>query len=269
MCTNYRPSSRDLIRATLGLDPPAFDVVPEVWPGAMAPIWLPRADVSDEEHGGPLTAQAWMDAQQAGTHADMPRRPPLARWRDAMFGLVPHWASDTKIARHTYNARSETVAEKPSFRTPWRKRQFCLVPMSCFFEPNYESGKAVRWRIQRRDGAAFTVAGIFDTWTIRDPAAVQATPPGSKPRPDPLAPVRKLWSFSMLTINADEHPLMRQFHKPGDEKRSLVVVPPELRAAWLQADPKLAHAMLHDIDPDDFEAMADPLPRRTTKVLTG
>ena len=45
----------------------------------------------------------------------------------ARFGLIPAWAKDEKISRHTYNARSETAAEKPSYRTPWRQRQFGLT----------------------------------------------------------------------------------------------------------------------------------------------
>jgi putative SOS response-associated peptidase YedK len=42
-------------------------------------------------------------------------------------------------------------------------------------------------------------------------------------------------SFTMLTINADAHPLMRNFHKPQDEKRMIVIVPPERYDDWLQA----------------------------------
>ena len=62
-------------------------------------------------------------------------RPPEADWGDeavaprialpGIFGLLPHWAKDDKLARHTYNARSETVAEKPSFRDAWRKARHC------------------------------------------------------------------------------------------------------------------------------------------------
>ncbi|MFM1765015.1 MAG: hypothetical protein RIU71_778, partial [Pseudomonadota bacterium] len=47
-------------------------------------------------------------------------------------------------------------------------------------------------------------------------------------------------SFSMLTVNADEHPVMKQFHKEGDEKRTPVIVPPELHKAWLAATPQEA-----------------------------
>ena len=42
-----------------------------------------------------------------------------------IFGLIPHWATDAKIARHTFNCRSETAFEKPSFRDAWRKAQHC------------------------------------------------------------------------------------------------------------------------------------------------
>lgn len=99
--------------------------------------------------------------------------------------------------RSTYNARTETVAEKPSFKHAWRDRQFCIILAEVFFEPNYESGKQVRWRIERADGSPFGIAGIWKQ-RLRD---------------DELPK----WSMSMLTINADEHPLMRRFHKPRDE----------------------------------------------------
>ena len=86
----------------------------------------------------------------------------------ARFGLVPAWARDATIGRRTYNARSETVAEKPSYRAAWRRRHFAIALADGFFEPCYESGRAVRWRITRADGAPFGIACIWDRWT--DPA---------------------------------------------------------------------------------------------------
>ena len=68
----------------------------------------------------------------------------------ARFGLVPHWAKDANIGRRTYNARTETVGEKPSYRTPWRKRQFAIALLDDFFEPCWETGRAGR------------CAGVFD-----------------------------------------------------------------------------------------------------------
>jgi putative SOS response-associated peptidase YedK len=122
--------------------------------------------------------------------------------------LIPSWAKDAKISRHTYNARSETVAEKPSYRTAWRKRQFCLVLADNFYEPNYGTGKAVRWGIQTEDSNPFGIAGLWDKWT--EPATGEV-----------------VVSFSMLTVNADAHPVMCQFHKTGDEKRTPVIIQPE------------------------------------------
>jgi len=70
----------------------------------------------------------------------------------AQFGLVPHWAADKKkFGLRTYNARSETVAEKPSYRSAWKERRFGLAIMESFYEPNWETGKAIRWRIKRTD----------------------------------------------------------------------------------------------------------------------
>lgn len=212
MCANYRPSTRDAIAADLGLPAPAFDYPVEAFPGSMAPLQVQGADADE------------------------------AQWRQALFGLVPFWAKDTKIARQTYNARSETVAEKPSYRTPWRQRQFALVPMACFYEPCYESGKAVRWAIRRDDGASFTVAAIWDQW--RDASGA------------------RVFSFSMLTVNADAHPLMKRFHKPGDEKRSLVIVDAAQRSDWLRADEATARELLREALPLAFGAESAPLTRR-------
>lgn len=98
----------------------------------------------------------------------------------------------------------ETVAEKPSFRGAWRKRQVCIVPATAFYEPCYETGKAVWWRIARANGALMAIAGLWER----------------KPWEDGLPS----WSFTLLTVNAEAHSLMRRFHKPADEKRTVVVL---------------------------------------------
>ena len=51
----------------------------------------------------------------------------------ACWGLDPSWSKDDKIAQHTFNARAETVADKPSFRAAFKRRR-CIVPVSAFFE---------------------------------------------------------------------------------------------------------------------------------------
>ena len=217
MCTNFRPAPKARFRSDLNWPEPTFDYPEETYVSYRAPIRIIAPDSGEPE------------------------------LREAVFGLIPFWAKDTKIARHTYNARAETVADKPSYRQPWKRRQYALVPMAGFFEPDYETGKAVRWRIERRDGRMFTVAAIWDAWR---------SPEGSL-----------LFSFSMLTINADGHPLMGRFHAPGDEKRSLVIVPPEQRDEWLAATPSEAHLILGH-PPPETEFTTSPAPRATTHRRT-
>lgn len=159
-------------------------------------------------------------------------------WLPACFGVVPDWAKKASYARNTYNARSETVAEKPSYRSAWKRRQFCIIPAECFFEPNYETGKPVRWRIERADRKPFGIAGIWE----------RATKPGL-PR----------WSMSMLTINADEHPLMKRFHKKEDEKRSVVLLDDDDWDQWLNAKSEAdVRSMLRLFDPEIMTGQADP-----------
>ena len=129
--------------------------------------------------------------------------------------MNPHWAKDATIARRTYNARTETVAEKPSFRDAWRLGRRCIIPAEAFYEPDWRSGKAVTTRIARDDGEAMGIAGI---WM------------GGK------SPAGKIVrSFSMLNVNADAHPLMRLFHKPSDEKRMVLMLNETDFQSWLTA----------------------------------
>jgi hypothetical protein len=115
----------------------------------------------------------------------------------ARFGLLPSWAKDENFGRKTYNARAETVAEKPSFKNAWRKRHYALALADAFYEPCYESGKAVRTAITQPNGEPMAIASIWDTWT--------------EPESGEL-----IVSFSMLTIDASDHSVMKRFHKPED-----------------------------------------------------
>jgi putative SOS response-associated peptidase YedK len=143
----------------------------------------------------------------------------------ARFGLIPSWAKDEKIARHTYNARCETVKDKPSFKAAYRERRFAVVLIDDFFEPCYASGQPVRHRIHIESGAPFGVACLWESWT---PAADRST----------------IDSFSMLTLNADEHPVMSKMHAPGEEKRTPLVLGVDQFEEWLVASHLEAQALL-------------------------
>lgn len=70
-----------------------------------------------------------------------------------MFGIAPHWA-DLKLARQTYNARTETVASKPSFRNVWKRKQFCII------QPPISSNPTMKPASPRADGGPVAVAGM-------------------------------------------------------------------------------------------------------------
>lgn len=196
MCANYRPSSHDELMEHFGVAPPDAIYKDEAFPGYLAPI-----------------------IRKPDTESSIGQRTAVA----AVFGMVPHWA-ELKLSRSTYNARSETVASKPSFRNAWRHGQFCIVPASVIYEPTYESGKPLREAIHSTDGSPLGVAGIWE----------------SKKADNGLL----LFSFSMLTINANDHPLMRRMHKPTDEKRMVVILQPDQYDAWLHCPAADAPAFL-------------------------
>lgn len=161
----------------------------------------------------------------------------------AQFGLVPHWATDKKkFGLRTYNARSETVHEKPSYRNAWRHKQFGLVLVESFFEPSWETGKAIRWGIKRVDNSPLAIASIWERFIDKETGEI-------------------IFSFSMLTVNADGHEVMKHFHKTEDEKRSVVVLKDNEYIPWLNADNNQAKAML-TLAPNGF-LTSQPEPRST------
>ncbi len=196
MCSRFESvNDKVVLERTFMVDVPAEPVASDVWPGYDG--WLIRR----HPHAGEG------DEAVPGREA-----------RAGRFGLLPAWSRDDTLSRHTYNARSETVANKPSFRDAWLKGQHCVVPMQAFYEPDWRSGRAVATRIAARDGRPMGAAGLWSLW--RSPAGTE------------------VFSFTLLTINADAHPLMRHLHKPQEEKRMIVVLPTDQQDAWLQAPPE-------------------------------
>jgi putative SOS response-associated peptidase YedK len=81
----------------------------------------------------------------------------LYRW-----GLIPSWAKDVSMGNRMFNARAETVAEKPSFRNAYRRRR-CLVPASGFYEWRLENGRKQPYCCHI-DQQLFSMAGIWEHW---------------------------------------------------------------------------------------------------------
>lgn len=87
-------------------------------------------------------------------------RPDLVAMR---WGLIPPWAKDASIAGKTFNARAETVADKPTFRHAFRRRR-CLVPATGFYEWQQEGRRKVPYEFIVGDRDLFAFAGLFETW---------------------------------------------------------------------------------------------------------
>ncbi len=80
------------------------------------------------------------------------------------WGLVPRWAKDPSIGNKMINARAETLAEKPSFRTAL-KRHRCLIPADGFYEWTVgPAGGKQPLHIGMKDGATFAFAGLTERW---------------------------------------------------------------------------------------------------------
>jgi len=121
------------------------------------------------------------------------------------WGLIPGWAKDPSIGNKLANARGETVGEKPSFRSAF-KRWRCLVPASGFYEWKIVAGKKHPYYIRPAgDEELFGLAGITELWK------------------GPDGPVH---SVSLITTEPNE--LMREIHD-----RMPVIIPVADYGAWL------------------------------------
>ncbi len=212
MCSHYQAiKERERFFRLFGVYPPDPQGKYDMWPGYTGVmVRRPRERDSGDDAVAPLEAVP------------------------GLFGLLPHWAKDAKLARNTFNARSETVHEKPSFRDAWRRAQHCIIPADAFFEPDWRSGKAVATRIRRADGEPMGIAGLWSWWRSAEGETV--------------------WSFTMLTINADEHPLMRNMHRPGEEKRMVVILSQAAQQDWLDAPVHQSMALLQPYPADQLVA---------------
>jgi putative SOS response-associated peptidase YedK len=160
------------------------------------------------------------------------------------WALVPWFAKSPKLSYPTCNARSEELLDKASYKLPWTRGQRCIIPAWAFFEPHWETGRHVPWRFTRRDATPWGLAGLWNTWVDKATGEV-------------------VESYTMLTINADSHPLMKRMHKPdpklgpdAQDKRSVVPLEPEDVDTWLFAPVAEAAQLIRLAPVDRFEACA-------------
>ena len=137
------------------------------------------------------------------------------------WGLIPWFAKEPVLKFSTNNARFEELAQKATFKEPWKRGQRCIIPAESFLEPCWETGKNVWWSFRRIDGAPWAIAGLWNVWTDRTSG-------------------EQVESYTMLTQNADACPVFSRMHKPDpklpadrQDKRSVVILERADFEPWL------------------------------------
>lgn len=145
-------------------------------------------------------------------HSASGRALDFVRW-----GLIPSWSRDPRIGSSLINARSETAAEKPSFRTAFRKRR-CVIPCDGFYEWEAVAGQKLKqpWLIGVRDSPLFGFAGLWESWHAPTGETVE--------------------TCSILTTSSNE--LLRPLHD-----RMPVILDPSDFERWLVPDVQTAETL--------------------------
>ena len=149
------------------------------------------------------------------------RRHPKSNEKELTFlvwGLIPSWADDPSIGSRLINARAETLAQKPAFRTAFRRRR-CLVPADGFYEWKRAGKRKQPYFIARKDGKPMALAGLWEHWQSADGSVIE--------------------TFTLITTEPNE--LVSKFHN-----RMPAILPKEVFDLWLHphTDKKTLQALL-------------------------
>lgn len=151
------------------------------------------------------------------------------------WGLVPFWAKDPSIGNRMINARAETVAEKPAFRSALAKRR-CLIPADGFFEWKKTGGKSVPFYFRFPDDRLFAFAGIWEQW--------------ESPEGEPLR------TCSLITVQPNA--LVGEVHD-----RMPAILLPDEESSWLETDGKDPRPLLELLHPyPEGELVTHPVSRK-------
>ncbi|MCC6422021.1 MAG: SOS response-associated peptidase [Phycisphaerales bacterium] len=143
------------------------------------------------------------------------------------WGLIPFWAKAPDMGGRMINARAETVAEKPAFREPFRRRR-CLIPIDGFYEWQRLGTQKQPHYIHRRNDRPFGLAGLWERWSKGD---------------------QTIESCTILTTSPND--LMRPIHD-----RMPVILSQEDYAAWLAPESK-ASDLLKLLKPYEGDELAE------------
>lgn len=116
---------------------------------------MPRVDIPDDfsaRYNIAPTQQAFVISNDDPVHL-----------QSMYWGLLPHWSKEGKLTGSMINARAESIADKASFRVPFKKHR-CLVPADGFYEWKKMGKHKIPYRIHMKDDSLMMMAGVWDEW---------------------------------------------------------------------------------------------------------
>lgn len=143
------------------------------------------------------------------------------------WGLIPSWSKDPSIGSRMFNARAETIAEKPSFKNAFQKRR-CLIPVDGFYEWQKLGKEKKPLRFSLKSGDPFGLAGLYETWI--------------SPEQRPLQ--------TCTIITTEPNDLMRPIHD-----RMPVIVKKEQEAFWIDPDNQNQRELMSILKPYPVDEM--------------
>ena len=175
------------------------------------------------------------------------------------WGLIPSWTKELTPGPPMINARSETLADKPAFRTALRRRR-CLIPADGFYEWRQSEGgskaKKQPYYIHRPDGVPFAFAGLWESW--RGPKPIGEGQPQSD---EPCAiPQGAIESCTIVTTSANS--ALSDLHD-----RMPVILAPNDYAVWLDPTIEEPGRLAYLLTPaPDEELIAEPVSMHVNRV---
>lgn len=161
------------------------------------------------------------------------------------WGLIPSWTRDEEYANDirfkTFNAKAETITEKPSFRNAMKSSR-CLVISRGFYEWQTADNQKYPYYVYLKDNKIFAFAGIYDSWTNHLTGEILKT-------------------FSIITTRAN--PLMEKIHNV--KKRMPVILEPEDEGNWLNTDLPMSESLQLLRPFDEKKMQAHTISRLITK----
>jgi putative SOS response-associated peptidase YedK len=139
------------------------------------------------------------------------------------WGLIPSWTKNITEANvirlKTFNARSESILQKPSFSSSFKSKR-CIIPVKGFFEWQHAGKEKIPWYIYRADNEILSIAGLYDEWIENTTGEVMST-------------------FSIITTDAND--LMAEIHNSA--KRMPAILDKSSESGWLSLSTSIEDAL--------------------------